>query len=391
MPDFVRARNDLLRAAGHAPTLAAPPAQLASLADHAPVGLVVVDHEGTILDANTTFRALVRDPAPDARASKFRSILSPASQIFFDTHVLPHTLVTGRVDEVALELNGAAGRLPVLLSAALAPGDRDVITLSLMPVAARRRYERELLAERQTAEQALTQLAAAQAELRARSRTDALNIAATGLAHELNQPLTSAMAQLALAKRLRAAAPDDPRLALALDAASHACLAAAAVVRQLRTRTTRPADRHGEASPGMLIDSAVSAARQQREIALANLEIEIATDAPAICCDAEQVGYALGELLLNAFEAAAPDADAKVRVSAAKDPDGGLLLSISDDGAGLPDGDVYRLGFTTKDNRPGMGMPTARTIIELEGGRIRLAPRPERGTVVQVRFGREAA
>jgi len=66
---------------------------------------------------------------------------------------------------------------------------------------------------------------------------------------------------------------------------------------------------------------------------------------------------------------------------------GELVVTISDEGVGLPEGDVERIfkpGFTTKPAGSGYGLYLARRMLEEHGGRLQARSRPGKGAIVEL-------
>lgn len=121
--------------------------------DEAPCGLLVLAGDGTVLDANDTFLGWVGRPADEVVGHlRLSQLLSVGGRIYWETHLSPLLHVDGRADEVALELRGPDGRLPVLLTAVAAPDGS--VRVSISSARDRSRYERELLAARKDADAA---------------------------------------------------------------------------------------------------------------------------------------------------------------------------------------------------------------------------------------------
>ncbi|KAE8765795.1 SpoIIE family protein phosphatase [Georgenia thermotolerans] len=128
--------------------------------DEAPTALLTLDRDGTVVDANATFLEWVgRARADVVGRARLSQLLSVGGRIYWETHLAPMLHADGRAEEVALELRGPDGRLPVLLTAVVTPfpappGTAPVVQVALSSARERSRYERELLAARRAAEDA---------------------------------------------------------------------------------------------------------------------------------------------------------------------------------------------------------------------------------------------
>jgi serine phosphatase RsbU (regulator of sigma subunit)/anti-sigma regulatory factor (Ser/Thr protein kinase) len=163
--------------------------------DAAPCALLALGPDGTVLVANAALREWVGRPAEGLR---FSELLSVGGRIYWETHLAPLLHVDGRVDEVALELRGPAGRVPVLMTA-VAQGPDDVVHVALSSARERSRYERELLAARTAAERSTSQLAALQEATAALSRAMGVDAVSAALVAAATGPLGASAATLWLA------------------------------------------------------------------------------------------------------------------------------------------------------------------------------------------------
>ncbi|MEZ0448289.1 PP2C family protein-serine/threonine phosphatase [Cellulomonas sp. ICMP 17802] len=136
--------------------------------DVAPVALLQLAADGTILDANRMFLEWVgRAPQDVLGGTRLSELLSVGGRIYWETHLSPLLHMQGRIDEVAVELRGPDGRLPVLLSARARSFDDGaaVVDVALSRATERSRYERELLAARAAADTSAAQKASVAHEL----------------------------------------------------------------------------------------------------------------------------------------------------------------------------------------------------------------------------------
>jgi len=95
--------------------------------------------------------------------------------------------------------------------------------------------------------------------------------------------------------------------------------------------------------------------------------------------DEKLVSQVLVNLMKNAFEALAGTDDARVMISADRDREGQTVISISDNGPGIPEevmDKVFIPFFTTRENGSGIGLSLSRQIMQMHGGSLRITSVP---------------
>ncbi len=113
---------------------------------------------------------------------------------------------------------------------------------------------------------------------------------------------------------------------------------------------------------------------------------------PPVLLDPLRFRQVLLNLLSNAVKFT-PDGG-RVAVMAEMEPDGGLLLQVSDTGIGIGEEDLEKVtrmfvrGDDSLSNKPGagLGLPLAKQLMELHGGGLTLASQPQHGTVASLRL-----
>lgn len=123
---------------------------------------------------------------------------------------------------------------------------------------------------------------------------------------------------------------------------------------------------------------------------LSGVRLDTAIDEATILADGDQLKLVLLNLILNAAQAM--QHRGTVRVTARQTADG-CEIRIADTGPGIADDVRERLFepfFTTKSRGTGLGLATARRIVEAHGGTIRLESRSEGGTVAIVQLPEKA-
>jgi PAS domain-containing protein len=113
----------------------------------AAVAVVAFDDDGLILEANTGMAQLVQHPAAALVGQRLGAHLTLAGRVVFDNHLLPLLKLSGRAQELALQLRTADGRgIFVMCSAVrLATGRGVRNECAFMPMNERKRIEQELL------------------------------------------------------------------------------------------------------------------------------------------------------------------------------------------------------------------------------------------------------
>lgn len=251
-----------------------------------------------------------------------------------------------------------------------------------------RRRELEL-AER---ERALAAQAESQAEAR---RLDLVAQLAAGLAHEIGQPLSAARVAIEGLHYLRQLGrdPGPAYTQRSLDRVGRAILAIAETVEHLRSLTGG----HGASTPVPVeVGGAVEAVLGDRDRWLRYQEVTLEWQRPApIHALADPVGLrlVLVNLLRNAVEAVADQADERRRVTVALHPGAagdGPVLTVSDLGSGIRPEHLPHLFdpfFSTKAGAVrGVGLSLARASLLAMGGELAVTSDLGAGTTFTVRL-----
>jgi PAS domain S-box-containing protein len=120
----------------------------------------------------------------------------------------------------------------------------------------------------------------------------------------------------------------------------------------------------------------------KRDPAFADLEVIVEAAVPPIVADATMLTIAIQNLLINSAQAMQGRGIVRVTLTAV---DGWHSITIADTGPGIPPeirAALFRPFKTTKARGTGLGMATAKRLIELQGGRIEVASPPGGGTTV---------
>ncbi len=144
-----------------------------------------------------------------------------------------------------------------------------------------------------------------------------------------------------------------------------------------------------ELIPGSLndqIDRVLKAYRAQADADSIEIQRYLDPDLPAILLHSDALQAALMNLVKNAIEAMEGGGQLWVRTSLTRD---GVALELIDTGCGVDDTTLMHMFepfYSTKDGGSGLGLPTARKIIEAHGGRISVQSELGRGTKFVLEF-----
>jgi PAS domain S-box-containing protein len=127
-----------------------------------------------------------------------------------------------------------------------------------------------------------------------------------------------------------------------------------------------------------------TAALLRKDASHASVDVFITGDRPLIEADPEQLQTAFLNLMLNAAQASASGGRIDVTISA---NDGLCRVAIADSGPGIPEetrDKIFEPFYTTKHRGTGLGLPTAKRVVDLHHGDITIDCPPGGGTVVTV-------
>jgi two-component system sensor kinase FixL len=120
--------------------------------------------------------------------------------------------------------------------------------------------------------------------------------------------------------------------------------------------------------------------------ALHDVDIEIDGAAPPVSADAEMLKVVFQNLLINSAHAM----HGKGRIRVAVEPvDTGCQIAFIDGGPGIPAEireKIFTPFFTTKSRGSGLGLPTAKRLVEAHNGQIVISCPPSGGTTVVIRL-----
>jgi PAS domain S-box-containing protein len=214
----------------------------------------------------------------------------------------------------------------------------------------------------------------AQAELTRITRIATMAELTASIAHEINQPLSTILANgEACLRWLNRAEPDIGEAREAIERVVVGARRVSDVVRQLRAIFTRKDPAPTKFDLNDLVSGTLPL-RSHINHHRGSVSLGLASDLPAIFADPVQIQQVVINLLTNGLQAPRKSdaVECRLTIETAR-AEGGVTLRVSDDGLGINEAqlaNIFEPFFTTKKDGMGMGLSICRSIVESHGGRM---------------------
>ena len=191
---------------------------------------------------------------------------------------------------------------------------------------------------------------------------------AAGIAHEINNPLTSVMGFAELLMRKM----KDPASTEFLQKIVTNSERIKRILLDLKDFYVPSKNRMGCLKINRIIENAIPIARVHPEASGVSIKKSLASDLPPLHCDENQILQVLINLIINAFQAMPEGGEVLIESTF---EDGYIVVSVKDDGVGIPGEHLNKIFdpfFTTKSDwkGTGLGLSVCYTIVDNHGGEI---------------------
>lgn len=224
--------------------------------------------------------------------------------------------------------------------------------------------------ERKRAEDRLRQT---QAELARATQIATVAELSASIAHELNQPLTSVIANAQACKRWLAASPPNLGEArVSVESVVRDARSADETMQSIRALFKRQTFEKRARNVKDMVLEAVRLLREDETRRAADIEFDLPDGLPPVFVDQIQIQQVLLNLITNGIEATENSGRTpRILIAASPVDDRSVLLEVVDNGSGIVDDDsIFDAFVTTKCKGMGIGLAVSRSIIEAHEGQL---------------------
>lgn len=209
---------------------------------------------------------------------------------------------------------------------------------------------------------------------------------ASGIAHELNQPLTAVSNYMAASRDMVDHPGPDIRALLkeALNEASSEAIRAGNIVRRLREFISKGVVSKQIYPVAKLVEDAATIGLVGAREKSVEWSIDIDPQSNNVMADSIQIQQVIVNLMRNAIEAMENSPVKHLTISALPLSNGYTEIKIEDTGSGISEeirGQLFSAFSSTKADGMGLGLSICRTIVESHGGEITAEPGSNGGTI----------
>ncbi len=247
----------------------------------------------------------------------------------------------------------------------------------------------------QKVEQRTKELRIAQAEAVRGEKLASVGLLASGIAHELNNPLTGV---LTFSYLLRQKMPDGSQDAEDLDLVIRETKRCAGIIKRLLDFAREKAPEKKFADLAQLIEDTVRIVERPAHLRDIQINFDLDRNLPPIWVDADQIKQVVMNMLVNSQQAIEEKGSITIRTRrtpAPMAPEPGappvpmVEIAIIDTGCGIPEKNLQRIFdpfFTSKEvgKGTGLGLSVSHGIVKAHGGAIEVNSKVGEGTTFRV-------
>jgi len=363
-----------------------------ALFDASPLGLFAQDAEDQIVEANLTLANLLQVKRAQLIGQHIGNFIAPQDHAHFIQHLTQlrdnktganaHctvTLITAQQTQIKVlmecTLQTTSAYNTGIIHSRVSPLENTSYPQCLANLASSNTELQKEISDRELAEEQARQH---QDELAHVARLNTMGEMASGLAHEINQPLTAIHSYAKSGLRLLEGDADkQAQVPAILEQVCKQAQRAASIIRHLRDFVSKNASHRKTTDLNEVTQQAVDMMHNELQKNDITLDIETQAKLPLITADAIQLEQVILNLLRNASEAMSSPQNAQhdrhLHIALDSPSTTHARIAISDTGPGIDPDIAKKIStpfFSTKSNGMGLGLAISRTIVEDHGGKL---------------------
>ena len=336
-------------------------------------GIITIDMADIIVSANAAVETIFGYKPEELMACSINKLMQTSPKEINDFSLLHAVKSVGQIQEIeGIHKNGSV--VPLDLSvAAYSIDNAHYFTYIIRDVSLRKHREQQDKAH-------LDQLAHV-------TRLGLMGEMASGIAHEVNQPLSaiSSYTQVSI-NFINTENPDLVKLTEVLYKTQQQALRAGRIIHRMREFVKSHSKHRSTADINTLIYDAVSLCATELKHNDLRLKFELKNHLPSIYVDHVQIEQVIINLIRNSVDALQnlpANQERQLTINSRLTSDNCIQVGVKDNGQGLDEDQQQKIlmpFYTTKADGMGMGLSISRSLIEAHGGTLHFKSEPGKGS-----------
>jgi len=223
-----------------------------------------------------------------------------------------------------------------------------------------------------------------QSELAHVWRVNTMGEMASGLAHELNQPLCAILNYAnACLRMIKRQADESGELIVPIEQIATQAERAGEIIRRIRGLVAKRRPHTSAVDINDIVREVVGMEKSEANLKGITIQTELGEDTPQVLADSVEIEEVILNLVRNAFDAMSDRLVERreVTITTCTTECGEVEICVRDTGKGLAGlgEQIFDSFFTTKVDGLGIGLSISRTIVELHGGKLWAESNPDCG------------